>query len=310
MRPGDTERGKNLEKAIADYSINFRSLPGVTARDYRETLVEQIVESLRRIEFLQAIQNRKISPERENPTSAVFDPLRAAILKARQGNIDEAFWLIFLATHFGRHRHYGWRLVQDVYGGYPDGQIWTWHRTSSDPNAFRSWWTTAATIFQSDGIPRKFGNHRKYESLRANAVRPTPQIVQDYIVWVGANRGHANLLLEVSQKNNCGAEAMFDALYKSMSSVLSFGRAGRFDFLTMLGNLNLAPIRPGSPYLLGATGPLSGARMLFGNQKLSVDQLDAEVVHLGQYLGVSMQVMEDALCNWQKSPSRFIAFRG
>jgi hypothetical protein len=27
-------------------------------------------------------------------------------------------------------------------------------------------------------------------------------------------------------------------------------------------------------------------------------------------LGVGMQAMEDALCNWQKSPRRFVHFKG
>ena len=34
-----------------------------------------------------------------------------------------------------------------------------------------------------------------------------------------------------------------------------------------------------------------------------LDVLDAD-------LNVTMKVMEDALCNWQKSPVRFVHFRG
>jgi hypothetical protein len=38
--------------------------------------------------------------------------------------------------------------------------------------------------------------------------------------------------------------------------------------------------------------------------------LEEWLVQLGAGLGVGMQVLEDALCNWQKSPVQFKRFRG
>jgi hypothetical protein len=38
--------------------------------------------------------------------------------------------------------------------------------------------------------------------------------------------------------------------------------------------------------------------------------LDSWAAELGNYLNVGMQAMEDAMCNWQKSPERFTPFRG
>lgn len=96
-------------------------------------------------------------------------------------------------------------------------------------------------------------------------------------------------------------------------AVASFARLAKFDYLTMVGKLGLAPIEPGSPYLKGASGPLRGAILLFvaaGAQLPAVKDLDSWVIELGAYLGCGMQVMEDSLCNWQKSPDKFIAFRG
>jgi hypothetical protein len=97
-----------------------------------------------------------------------------------------------------------------------------------------------------------------------------------------------------------------------MSAVKSFGRTARFDYLTMIGKLGLAPIEPGSAYLQGATGPVKGARLLFGDAHavLSLKELDIRLVQLGGELNVGMQVLEDALCNWQKSPQKFRPFRG
>jgi hypothetical protein len=95
-----------------------------------------------------------------------------------------------------------------------------------------------------------------------------------------------------------------------MSAVSSFGRTAKFDYLTMLGKLGLAEIEPPTPYMSGATGPLEGARLLFGRPRLTANSAERLVVELGTQLKVGMQVMEDSLCNWQKSPARFVAFRG
>lgn len=81
----------------------------------------------------------------------------------------------------------------------------------------------------------------------------------------------------------------------------------------MLGKLGLAAIEPDSTYMTGSSGPISGARLLFAGDakaQLPAGNLDQWLVDLDARLGVGMQVLEDALCNWQKSPSEFKAFRG
>jgi hypothetical protein len=98
-----------------------------------------------------------------------------------------------------------------------------------------------------------------------------------------------------------------------MASVRRFGRLAKFDFLTMLGKLGFAPIEPGSAYLGESTGPLRGARLLFTGSpdgEVSGRRLDENLAILDNKLSVGMQVLEDALCNWQKSPDRFVSFRG
>jgi Alpha-glutamyl/putrescinyl thymine pyrophosphorylase clade 3 len=102
-------------------------------------------------------------------------------------------------------------------------------------------------------------------------------------------------------------------LYESMSAVSRFGRLGKFDYLTMLGKLGISPINPDSAYLREATGPMMGARLLFLGDPTnsSADkQLDSRLVELDGVVEVGMQVLEDSLCNWQKSPSQHIYFRG
>lgn len=107
--------------------------------------------------------------------------------------------------------------------------------------------------------------------------------------------------------------AVFADLYVSMSAVKRFGRLAKFDFLSMLGKLGVAPIDPDTAYLKGATGPLRGARLLFGgdtSSRISTVVLESRLQELDQRLNVGMQVLEDSLCNWQKSPERYVYFRG
>lgn len=307
MNSQDRHLAKQISQQLLNYSQSVRQLAGAPTTAHREALAKQLVEGVRRVQYVERLPGSQISAARAIPGSGVFDPLRAAVLKRRAGDIDEAFWLVFVATHFGKHRHLGWRLAEEVYGAL-GGQPWTWHRASSDLAGLRAWLAN-----NEKALTGKFSNHRQYRTLRASSPDGPASVLESYIAWVGANRGHAAHIADATSAPGTTPEAAFDHLYQAMKGVRSFGRLGRFDYLTMIGKLGLAPIHPGSPYLQGASGPLFGARLLFdGNakSKTSANVLDAEVIKLGNQLGLGMQVMEDGICNWQKSPSRFVPFRG
>src|SRR5205823_89573 len=125
----------------------------------------QALESLHRVEYVSRIRQRTLSPARQDPTSDAFDPLKAAILFQNAGRLDDAFWMVFLFVHFGKHRRTGWRLARDVYGAL-GGQPWAWAIVSTNPQAFRQWLASNLLTLQGrDGVARHFGNHRKYVSL-------------------------------------------------------------------------------------------------------------------------------------------------
>lgn len=252
---------------------------------------------------------------RADPASDLFDPLRAAILHQRQGRTDEAFWLVFLFVHFGKHKDDGWRLIRDIYGRLGAQNLWNWVQTSSNPNEFRNWLAENEATFREDGITRRFGNHRKYESLTASPPKGTADAIESYINWVGPTKNHQFLIQDAHAQAGQHPRQAFDHLYKSMNAVKRFGRLAKFDYLTMIGKLGLAPIEPGSVYMQGATGPVSGARLLFGGSlsaPLSPSTLNTLLVQLESELDLTfgMQVLEDALCNWAKSPEEFKPFRG
>jgi hypothetical protein len=314
MSPKDQARARELWHGIADYNAKVFALPGLTGVGHTETLAAQFVDSIRRVEFAHYIRDAEHSSARCDPASGLFDPLRAAVLCNRRGEFDEAWWLVFLATHFGKHAADGWRLARDVYGKLGQGGRWDWQTISQSPGAFHAWLAAnEETLRGADGISRRFSNHRKYESFRADSSKGTSATFSSYVAWVAPRRSHNQMVRELHQQVGQNPHAVFAALYSSMDSVKRFGRLGKFDFLTMLGKLGIAPIEPGVTYLRGATGPLAGARLLLGGTRyadLAEDELESKLVDFGDKIGVRAQPMEDALCNWQKSPSKYELFRG
>jgi hypothetical protein len=220
----------------------------------------------------------------------------------QQGNLDEAAWLAFLMTHFAKPDGTGWLRLRDVYGKLGNG-IWDWQSVSADPLKFTIW--LKANWRQVRG---KFGNHRKYESLRPDSARNMGRVVEDYVRWIGG-KGHRAFFEELMVR---GSNDPFDTLCREMV-VTSFGRLAKFDYLMLLGRYRIANLIPSSAYLDEATGPLAGARLLFTGSRgtnspgavlqQTLDDLDAD-------LHVGMAVLEDALCNWQKEPLHFVHFRG
>jgi len=265
-----------------------------------------MIASLRRLDYSHIIRTRDISPDRVDPQSQLFDPERAAVLHFRAGRLDEAFWLVFLITHFGKSLKHGWRMLRDVYSGLGAG-TWTWARVSANPAAFR-----ASLLANQGHIGGGFGSHRKRESIRADLPGGTAAVVESYVAWVGPAHSHAALMAGLTQAGGNSPESIFDHCYNSMT-VTRFGRLGKFDYLCLLRGLGFADLAPGSAYLVGATGPLAGARLLFGGRtdaRLRATRLEDLLRDLDAVLDVGMQVMEDSLCNWQKSPRHFVHFRG
>jgi hypothetical protein len=313
VRPKDRDLARQLEASLRCFESQDLPLPGISSVATRGAFIEQLIESIRRVKYISVICNSQISASRADPANDIFDPIKAAVLRMREAQTDDAFWFVFLSVHFGKHRVDGWRLARDIYGCLSLGAPWDWARTSADPREFRRWLGENQTRLKSRGVGRRFGNHRKYQSLDAWSEAGTGAAFESYVEWVRPPRTHKALVQHAYEQANRNPRAAFECLYRSMGKVASFGRTAKFDYLTMIGKLGLAPIEPGSTFMQGATGPYSGAVLLFGRRTGATPSrplLDDWVTRLGTRLGVGMQVMEDALCNWQKTPSCFKRFRG
>lgn len=302
--------GSQLEDRLAAFERVNGDLPGIRLTSRRETLIAQMISSLRRIEYVKEMQNRAVCAQRIDPHSSLFDPIKGASYLGRRGELDEAVWMTFIGTHFGKHRSDAWRLAANVMGSFGGGPVWTAEQFGRDKSAFLLMLQTHEVLLRDFRLSGRYSNHRQYQSKQPSHIYSTFDTFHDWLRSWGDFRG---LLQHVH--TSCGQEPTvgFDVLYKLLDSVAGFGRLGKFDFLTMLSKIGLAPIEAGSVYLIGATGPFAGARLLFRNDRdypITARALQPKVDSLDAFLLVGKQVIEDSLCNWQKSPDSYEYFRG
>lgn len=309
IRPKDLKLAQKLDRALSSFDKDVRPLRGIRNKAIRKVLIEQLLESIRRVKYVGVMLGRDVSLRRTNPDDDLFDPLLASIAKMRAGDIEEAFWLVFLFVHFGKHRRGGYRYAREIYGRLGSGRRWDWASTSLNPAGFREWLHANQAELRRTDAAGGFSGHRRYESLDGNSDAGTGAVVESYISWIAPPRTHQELISDALTRADGDSRLAFNILYKTIT-VHRFGRLARFDYLAMLGKLGLADIRPDSAYVAGATGPATGARLLFGGKSLRPAALDELLIELDKKLDVGMQVIEDALCNWQKSPRRFKSFRG
>ena len=126
-RPKETTRFNSLADALAAFENEHFPLPGLSTERTKAAFLEQLIDSIHRVEYFERIEQRLLDPRRADPSSNLFCPIRAAIFHRRAGNFDEACWLAFLAIHFNPHKYYGWQPLQALYSslGTPPGWTWT-----------------------------------------------------------------------------------------------------------------------------------------------------------------------------------------
>lgn len=304
------DRGPQIRSGLIEFQRVHGNLVGLSAEGSLDTLVRQMIASLRRTEYINLLKVRQHALERSDPHSPLFDPLVAADLAAKEGRSEDAVWLVFVATQFGRHSNDKWKLAANVYGSFGQGPVWTEYNYGEGKAAFLAMLQRNTANLGSAAVAGRYSNHRQYVSRKPQSISRTFSEMHD---WLLGNGGFAQRINQIHRTQGQNPEDTFDVLYKSLLSVYSFGRLGAFDFLTMLGKLGLAPILPGSSYLMGATGPLRGARLLFfGSTEypISGKMLQGRFDELDNFVRIGKQPLEDSVCNWQKSPQKFIHFRG
>jgi len=230
------------------------------------------------------------------PKDDIYSLIQAAV---ESGDLDEAFWRAFIAAHLGRTSANPEKPAEVIsatwllcdFGSMP---VWTWKRFSTDPEAFQVWLLESSRSGNLNKL--RFGNHRKYESKKP---RTLWKVIESFYALVQDDYGGRPSDLFNCDDEAATPEARFRLLYDRLKPLKRFGRTARFDLLCLLLDLGLINTQPDCCCLKGATGPLAGARLIWKNQP--VKELELRAADLAKKLRVSPQVLEDALCIWQKS---------
>ena len=123
------------------------------------------------------------------------------------------------------------------------------------------------------------------------------EIIRSFIKLAKAANGPANFI-KVPGKPD--PSRTFDELFEKFTKIHRFGRLAAFDFVDLLLEMRLVTnAEPAHCYLKHSSGPLRGAKRIWGT--LSDAELDRRAAQLARELDVSCFVIEDALCNFQKS---------
>ncbi len=282
-----------LRRRLVEFA-HQRSLPGLQTAESRWRFVGKLMDSQKK---LRALSMGQFSGS-VDPAERDFHPLKRIAEHAKAGNHDEAVWLSFLTIQFGQDVR---STVGLFYGKFGKG-VWDWNTVKNDPAQIRNW--------MCESWPRlkklKFGNHRKRRIMNPDHPRGTYAVIRSFIDWVG-QRGQGSPFRALSSLiDTVGDPAEgFQRLYEALD-IVDFGRTARFDFLCLLGDLRVLSIRPGHCYLKDATGPKVGALLLVTGRKRGKlsGEVEDTIMGLQKFLGVPVEAMEDALCNWQKGPKK------
>ena len=113
-------------------------------------------------------------------------------------------------------------------------------------------------------------------------------------------------------------ELEFHEMYLQSQKIPNFGRLGGFDFSSSLVKCGFNIKEPKSMYADHSTGPLQALGLLLqltknpvtnsSKKKLSVDLVDWFFKNSNIFM--TGQVLEDAICNWQKDTRNYIRYTG
>jgi Alpha-glutamyl/putrescinyl thymine pyrophosphorylase clade 3 len=291
---GSPHQDEEIEERVAALAAEDW-VPGLTLTLGAVLFAEEVARSVARIDGVRLLATDPLDGVGSDPADLAWDAWRAIVWHDRCGDKEEATWLAFLATHFGRREGDDdpWRSTRAVYSAFGEAVL-SWERVVASP-------TDISKVCQghADECRRlKFANHRKFETPRPGPPLGVDAVLRSYVEGIIERTGGSQAaLFSVPNESPAGR---FERLMRELRFVKRFGRTALFDLLTLLGNFNVYDLTPGRVHLVGATGPLRGAKTMFGGADKRT--LEARANEMARRLDIPIQAVEDALCNWQKHP--------
>lgn len=263
-----------------------------------ETLSFQTYDSIRRVDIYATYRERaELADQRCLPYHFSTNPL----VLAQRPSISKLskLWYLYLATYFGKSSASKWSLFQKAAfrknreiilveeilrgkGGY--------FKELQDLNFFSNC---------------QFSNHRKY--------------TKKSLVGKNGFIGSADRFLDNINQFDFSEQTSFDQAYNSALKIPLFGRMAAFDYICSLCKCHLNVGEPISMYLKHSTGPQSGFNLLLNLCGIEMPSI-GDVIQAGDEIQqwfqekteifLVAQVLEDAICNWQKNPNYYKRYFG
>jgi hypothetical protein len=280
----EQERARDLRPTLLRLA-----LPGLATTAALNRLIEKLDWSA---QTRRRLLSGELMPEARPFCTTGYNPLGQARERFLAGDRDEAIWLHFAATLIGWDRPDSVDAFLRVLGA---GARVTWREVAGDNTAVLSRLESAADVLMREA---PFGNHRKYETHRGE--HGSARVLASFLTWAGSSpAGRIDAIIAGARDPHDA----FDRLYRSFE-VYRFGRTARYDFFRLLANLDHR-IEPGRCYLMGASGPRRGAALLFLGRPWARDSeipyLEERARELARACRLDLQVIEDAVCQWQKA---------
>jgi hypothetical protein len=279
----EEKRKRGEPQRLTGLKIRVRQVLGELGSSLENAAMSRFTEELAKQ------QTRRQDTECNKPDEG--GPLELALLPP-----DEAFWRAFVFIHFA-NRESANRLLY-AFGEEP---YWTWTRFWDTPERDTFTWLQEHRK-ELKGL--SFGNHRQRRSPSPEALY---KVFRSFRALVALHYGSPTAVFTDGVDRSLAPGEQFDILYRRLlTSLHDFGRLACWDLLVLLRNENLIKAKPDRCYLVGATGPLSGARRIWHDRfpgKLSKQEqqaLDDLVAEFVKRMNVPATAVEDALCEWDK----------
>lgn len=260
-------------------------------------LARQTHDSIRRIEIYEAYKKRATRATYEKLD---FHHTSIPFVLAQRSDLSliNRLWVLFVATYFGKSNKSKWELFNRATFDN-NGSIILFENIQKDLNKY---FEHLSSFDFFEGCT--YSNHRKFTPKRLNGQKGVFESME-YIV---------ENIDQYSVENKMD----FDSMYKLAQKTPNFGRLAAFDFSSSLVKCGLNIEEPQSMYAEHSTGPLNAVGLLLRltnkstllTEKLRICSSLMKWFQENTDIFMVGQVLEDAICNWQKNTTQYILYHG
>ncbi len=261
------------------------------------TLARQTHDSIRRIDIYRSYKERA---DQAVNKKLDFNHTSIPFVLAQRSDLSQnnSLWVLYVATYFGKSNQSKWELFNRATFDN-NRSIMLFEDIQKD---LRKYFNYLGSFDFFAGC--SYSNHRKFTAKRLTGEKGVFGSMEYFVKNVN----------EFSLKDRTD----FHSMYKAAQKIPNFGRLAAFDFSSSLVKCGFMVEEPESMYGEDSTGPLNaiGLLMKLTNQnsssKAKLDLCSDLMKWFQKNTNIFMvgQVLEDAICNWQKNPSTYIRYKG